>query len=325
MNFTMTDKSYIFAEPNRPFRQCHASTLAVLTDGTIVSAWFGGTVEGDPDVDIWGSVRKNGVWSPPFRFAGEPDLPHWNPVLFESPDGGILYLFYKVGHHIPEWYTRVCTSTDGGLTWSKPIELVEGDRSGGRGPVKNKMIVLQDGTWLAPASVETATAWDAFVDRSRDNGRSWTPSSAVPLQHAGLQGLGIIQPTLWESEPGIVHMLLRSTEGAIYRSDSKDGGTTWCEAYATSQPNNNSGIDLAKLEDGQLFLVHNPVAGNWAARTPLVLSRSSDNGCNWEEALKLESEPGEFSYPAIVTRNSKLYVTYTSNRETIAFWEIALD
>ena len=41
-----------------------------------------------------------------------------------------------------------------------------GDR-GGRGPVKNKVIVLSDGTWLAGASLEP-DAWDVFVDRSGD-------------------------------------------------------------------------------------------------------------------------------------------------------------
>ena len=58
------------------------------------------------------------------------------------------------------------TSEDMGYSWSKPRELVIGD-IGGRGPVKNKIITLENGTWLAPASIETDTVWDAFVDISR--------------------------------------------------------------------------------------------------------------------------------------------------------------
>ena len=53
----------------------------------------------------------------------------------------------------------------------------------------------------------------------------------------------MIQPTLWESKDGSVHMLTRTKLGKIYRSDSLDGGKTWCRAYATNLPNNNSGID----------------------------------------------------------------------------------
>lgn len=310
-------KQFIF-EDSRPFASCHASTLVSLEDGSVLSAWFGGTDEGDPDVDIWCSRRTDGQWSAPHRIAGETGIPHWNPVLFQG-DNGIIYLFYKVGHTIPGWYTRVLESRDGGSTWGEPAELVEGD-VGGRGPVRNKPIITQDGTWLAPASLESEV-WDACVDISRDQGRSWTMSELVPVRHEMLRGKGIIQPTLWESESGRIHMLLRSTEGSIYRSESDDTGATWCEAYPTGLPNNNSGIDLVKRDEGKLALVHNPVSeGN--LRTPLVVSLSDDNGASWREWLVLENEPGEYSYPAVIMKNGKLLITYTWKRERIVFWEI---
>ena len=92
---------------------------------------------------------------------------------------------------------------------------------------------------------------------------------------------GVIQPSLWEKEPGDWSCLMRSTRGKIYRSDSKDGGLTWCEAYPIDMANNNSGIDLVKLDDGTLVLVHNPVSGNWTFRTPLSISISEDDGATW--------------------------------------------
>ena len=222
----------------------------------------------------------------------------------------------------------VTESTDGGLTWSEPVELIPGD-VGGRGPVKNKPIILHDGTWAAPASLETEELWDAFVDLSCDEGESWVQSTLVPLNraHANIEGgpfgKGVIQPTLWESKPGHVHMLLRSTAGWIFRSDSTDGGKTWCEAYSLDLPNNNSGIDLVKMCDGTLVLVHNPVAGNWAARTPLIVSTSTDNGETWNEALVLEDTPGEYSYPAVVAVGNEVHLTYTWKRERIAYWVLS--
>lgn len=312
----------IFAE-DRPFQSCHASTLAVLANGQIAAAWFGGTAEGNPDVAIWFSKRIDGRWTAPVIAADHPGEPLWNPVLF-SPDGERLILYYKAGHQIPRWHTMVMESLDGGQTWSEAAPLVPGD-IGGRGPVKNKPIILEDGTWAAPASLETEEYWDAFVDLSTDDGRTWVPSAVVPLNReapgaAGEPfGKGVIQPTLWESQPGHVHMLLRSTAGWIFRSDSTDGGRTWCEAYPTELPNNNSGIDLVKMGDGTLALVHNPVAGNWAARTPLVVSVSKDNGQTWAEAYVLEDEPGEHSYPAIVCAGDEIHITYTWKRESIAY------
>ncbi|NLV90820.1 MAG: exo-alpha-sialidase [Firmicutes bacterium] len=331
MQFTIRQREFIFTD-ERPFASCHASTLVVLPNQEILAAWFGGSEEGADDVAIWCSRRSQGKWSPPICIADEEGLPHWNPVLFSAPDGRI-FLFYKVGKQIPSWQTRVMISEDQGETWSAPRELVPGDR-GGRGPVKNKPIVAFDGTWLAPASIE-GDRWDAFVDRSRDQGATWQQSSLVPLARPGtgetaedqplVTGKGVIQPTLWQSQPGRVHMLLRSTEGRIFRSDSNDNGQSWSRAYPIDMPNNNSGIDLAQTPQGYLALAYNPVGENWGARTPLVVAGSSDNGITWPAMITLEEDEGEFSYPAIVATQDGIYLTYTWNRTRIAFCELSLD
>ncbi len=96
-------------------------------------------------------------------------------------------------------------------------------------------------------------------------------------------------------------MLLRSTRGAIFRSDSIDYGVTWSVARATSLPNNNSGIDLVNMHNGSLILALNPVNGNWGKRYPLSLIVSHDNGESWLPLLDLESDRGEYSYPAIIS------------------------
>ena len=52
--------SHEFVYQKAAFDQCHASTIVETTDGTLVSAWFGGTREGQKDVSIWGSRRGRG-------------------------------------------------------------------------------------------------------------------------------------------------------------------------------------------------------------------------------------------------------------------------
>ena len=327
MKYQVICHQHIF-ESERYFDQCHASTVEVLPDGTPVAAWFGGRHEKSPDVAIWFSRRMGGEWTPPVRVADVEGVPCWNPVLFCHQDR--LMLFYKVGHEIPQWQTMVITSDDGGITWSEPRELVEGD-FGGRGPVKNKPIHLKDGSILAPASVETASDWTAFVDHSED-GVHWTKSENVPFDARTYSGMGMIQPTLWQDEAGTVHMFLRSTEGAILSSESTDGGRSWSPARRTSLPNNNCGIDLVRMEDGRIVLVYNPVSGNWAARSPIAFAVSEDNGRTFSEPQILDHVPcdkneeqAEFSYPAIVSRGNDLYITYTWKRRTIAFWQIRME
>ena len=119
-------------------------------------------------------------------------------------------------------------------------------------------------------------------------------------------------------------MLLRSTRGHVYRSDSTDGGSSWCAAYATPLANNNSGIDLVRRADGSLVLACNPVEGNWGRRSPLSLLGSTDNGASWQRLLDLETGEGEFSYPAIIADADSLHLTYTWNRCNIAYRRIRL-
>ncbi|MFC5467384.1 exo-alpha-sialidase [Cohnella suwonensis] len=328
---TRTMENQFIFEDDRPFPSCHASTLEIMPNGDVLTAWFGGSYEKASDVAIWMARRSGDAWSAPHKIADEDGIAHWNPVLFA--EGRKVWLFYKAGHEIPAWSSRIIRSEDGGETWSEPEELVPGD-IGGRGPVRNKPIRLSDGTLLAPASVERRIPdepgkelWEAFVDISEDDGRTWTRSSIVPVDVSKLVGTehgpskGLIQPALWSTGGSLVHMLLRSTEGFIYRSDSEDAGRTWSAAYPTHLPNNNSGVDVVRMDDGVLALAFNPVSGYTtdSPRTPLVVRFSSDNGFAWADEVVLEDGPGEYSYPAIVCRGNELYITYTWKRERIAF------
>ena len=317
-----------------PTANCHATTVLPLPDGSVISAWFGGTKEGKTDVDIWYARRDENGWSQPQSVCYKKNIPHWNPVLMAGNNGEIM-LFFKVGRKIPSWRTFVSISNDGGKTFGTPHELVKGDVSGGRGPVKNKCLKLSDGRILAPASNENR-GWNCFIDTSFDGGYTWKKGDKIKTERTApilnsqngycSNLIPMIQPTLWESENGKVHMLTRTPVGRIYRSDSEDYGETWCQAYATDLPNNNSGIDVVRVPCGDLYLLSNPVEENWGERSPLTLQKSTDNGATWETVLILEEEKidSEFSYPAIEYMNGSLYVSYTYERLNVAYWKIDL-
>lgn len=315
---TLPIKGFLFGD-HQPFLECHASTLIHLCEGNFIAAWFGGTREKADDVGIWMTRGKPGHWEKPFVVAKINNESHWNPVLFQSPSGKI-FLFFKVGNEIASWETWVKTSDDNGATWSAAYELVKDDR-GGRGPVRNKPIILSDGAWIAGASNENGP-WNVFFDRSKDGGQTWQRTPYVEINRKQIAGKGVIQPTLWESAPGAVHALLRSTGGVICRTDSKDYGKTWSPIYKTTLPNPNSGIDLTRLADGTLVLVHNTDDKDGGSRGTLIISVSTDNGKTWEKRVELENGGGgdEYSYPAIISFGDTVAVTYTWNRQTIAFW-----
>lgn len=334
MYLTAGKKELVFEPSFLQGNICHASNVCLMDNGTIGAVWFAGKKEGTEDVSIWMSLRKNGCWNTPQIAAHDVGEAHWNPVLYQRADGKVL-LLYKVGNQISSWYTNVRVSEDFGESFGEAKELVPGDK-GGRGPVRCKMVTLSDGSIIAGTSTENGI-WTAYADRSDDNGESWQLSnpitidvdyrgentaenSTVAVSEQSFFGRGVIQPTIWESRPGKVHMLLRSSEGQIYRADSADYGKSWGSAYPTGLPNNNSGIDVVKCEDGMLFLCMNPVGENWGKRTPIVLLASSDNGESWQEEAVLEDTPGEYSYPSIIADGKEIYLTYTYDRKSIAFW-----
>ena len=298
---------FVFTEA--PFRSCHASTLVELEGGDILAAWFGGTREGNADVGIWTSRRSNGKWSEPVEVAQEPEVACYNPVLFRNPDGS-LWLSYKFGPSPQTWTGAVRTSPDEGSTWS-PVRYLP---AGLYGPIKNKPLVLSDGTILAGTSVESHRAWTCWVERSEDNGQTWTRHGPIVVPKVAK---GIIQPTLVPLADGRIRMFVRSTRriGRICYADSSDEGRTWTEARPTDLPNPNAGIDAVALKDGRIVLVYNH---SKTGRSPLNVAVSKDGGDTWNSFLRLESEPGEYSYPAVIqTSDGDVHATYTWRRKRI--------
>lgn len=314
------EKEWIFTE--KPTDSCHASTVLPLDNGTVVAAWFAGSSESDDDVKILTSVRgTDGKWGEPIRVSADPNVAHWNPVLFQNDDGTIT-LYFKVGKNTQYWKTYYSTSTDG-KNWAAPRELVPGDNSGGRGPVKNKPLRLKNGTILAPGSTEIDDKYRCFVDISTDNGKTWNRTPEINSSFLRFFKVPMIQPTLWESKDGSVHMFTRTKVGKIYRSDSYDGGKTWCTAYPTNLPNNNSGIDLDTDDSGRIFLAYNNI-GIPGIRTPLVLSVSLDDGKTFTKIKTFERGLAEYSYPAVVVKGDTIHITYTYERDYIAYWQIKI-
>ncbi|MBO5421050.1 MAG: exo-alpha-sialidase [Clostridia bacterium] len=323
MKLVEIEKSLVF-EQDKFFSQCHASTILKVED-RLLCAFFAGTKEGDDDVRIYLCVNENGKWSDPEQMSFTKDIPCWNPVLLEKD--GTIFLFFKAGKEITKWQTFLRTSTDGGRTWTEATELVPGDETGGRGPVKNKAIVLSDGTVVAPASVETETEWDSFIDISRDGCKTWQKGEIIFFDHKKAVGKGIIQPTLWEAD-GKVYALLRSTEGYVMRSFSEDL-VHWAPAEKADLPNNNSGIDCVKLPDSSVAVFHNPIAcADWGDRNIISYAVTKDNGETFLPAVEVEKDEdtdAEFSYPAAITDGEYVYLTYTHYRKNVMFRKFRIE
>ena len=304
-----------FLYEKAPFPSCHSATLVETPTG-LVAAYFGGTKERDPDVEIYISRWVDGKWLAPVSAADgvQKDgkrLPTWNPVLYQIPKGELI-LFYKIGPKPSEWWGMMKTSKDGGITWSEATKMPNGYI----GPVKNKPTLLTNGNLFAASSKE-GDGWKIHFEVTNDQGKTWR--TIGPIEGAKLDA---IQPSILQHKDGRLQILARSRNRALVESWSANNGETWSPLAKTNLPNNNSGTDAVTMKNGKHVLVYNHVLppGDLAKgpRTPLNVSVSKD-GMNWSAALILEDSPiSQYSYPAVMqTSDSMLHFIYTWRREKI--------
>ncbi|MFE5836581.1 exo-alpha-sialidase [Arthrobacter sp. NPDC056493] len=303
-------------------RENHASFITGLGDGALGCAWFAGSAEGKPDVDIVMSTLSSGEgnWAEERVVAATPGRSDQNPVLFRSPTGELV-LLHTAQVLGAQDTSRVLLrrSSDGGESWSEPAEI-----AGDPGLfIRQPVVAISPTRWLLPAFRCLPLP-----------GRQWRGSADVTVvlitDDAGTTWREVEVP----ESTGLVHMaIVRRSEGRllgffrsrwadrVYRTTSADEGETWSAPTPTEVPNNNSSIAVGSREaSGPLLLVANPVAapegahegdddellteGKYTApgtrqplarhavwgtpRLPLTLLLSDDEGQSWRSVLDLE-------------------------------------
>jgi alpha-L-rhamnosidase len=192
------------------------------------------------------------------------------------------------------------------------------------GPVRNKPLLLSNGSLLCGSSTEF-DGWRVHFELTSDQGKSWTRTPAI---HDG-KTIGAIQPTLLKHKDGAIQALCRNQDGGgrILSTMSKNDGKTWSELTPIDLPNPNSGIDAVTLTDGRHLLVYNHTQRNTG--TPrgreMMNVAVSDDGVHWKAALTLDNEPkAEFSYPAVIQlADGTVSVTYTWKRQRVTHIQLA--
>jgi predicted neuraminidase len=149
-------------------------------------------------------------------------------------------------------------------------------------------------------------------ERSRDGGTTW--SVLRPPAGAGGTPIDAIQPSILTHADGRLQAIGRTRSGRVFETWSADRGQTWSPVTLTELPNPSAGTDAVTLKDGRHLLVYNHTP---KGRTPLNVAVTRD-GRTWEDVHVLESEPGEYSYPAVIqTTDGLVHITYTWRRQRI--------
>jgi predicted neuraminidase len=310
-----------------PVVQNHAAFLQWLPDGTLACAWFGGTLEGKPDICIRLSTLEPGAdqWGPAESVSDDPARSEQNPVIFSDPLDGMTWLFH--------------TAQPGGGRQEQceiivhPLQVAAAGAIAGSGRslglalgsfVRARVVVRDDGAWMLPLFLCKGipeTRWTgshdtAAVAVSPDRGGTWS------LIHVP-ESAGCVHMTIVPLDGGrMVAFFRRRQADFVYRSESMDGGRSWSPPEATDVPNNNSSIAAIRLNDGRVALLCNPVSAAdfserrnslydelgqdderadptggieaiWGVpRAPLSLCLSSDDGRSFPMRRAVDEGPG---------------------------------
>jgi len=269
--------------------QNHASNITPLANGDLLCVWFAGTQEGIPDISIYMSRLKQGQakWSEAVKLSDDSTRSEQNPLLFPAPDGKLwlLYTAQKSGNQDTA-IVRCRISTDDGYSWG-PIQTLF-DTPGTF--IRQPIVVLDNREWLAPifyCKVTPGKKWvgdddTSAVKISADSGKTWT-EYPVP------QSTGCVHMNIEKLPDGSLLSVYRSRwADNVYMSRSQDNGRTWTAPVPTALPNNNSSIQLTRLNNSHLAIVFNNMnADNCSDRRASLYDEIEDDN----ENDKQESQP----------------------------------
>lgn len=304
--------------PSSGTKFVHAATLVELRDGDLLAAWYGGTDEIDPDVNIFLSRQdhRTGRWSPPRPIENGPDTrvkSVGNPVLVA--DGDSVRLFF-VGVILGGWSGSTIfevRSYDDGAHWWRPLRIVTSPLLNLGMLVRSPAVAYADGTIALPIYHELRRKWAALarVDKS-----------ARVVDEARMAENPFIQPWVVPGSARDATAFFRwsaKTPGFVHFATTNDAGAHWSSLASTGLEHRDSAVAAVRLDDGSLLAIYNNSPGD---RRKLALVHLPS-----ARPFQLEDDPRpafdgptrrEYSYPfAIATRDGRYHVVYTWQRTRI--------
>ena len=320
----------------------HASNLLAMPKShhcAVMAFWFAGTRESAPDVQIASSCfeRSNQAWTPVRVVANRQTMGGQlgfgvrrlgNPVAWVDAQGQI-HLFV-VGTGLGGWaasrivhlqqvpYPNHDTVADA-IEFARPSVLPLSWLWNISYLVRGAPLPLDDGGFILPVYFELGV------------------KSPVALRfdaQAQLLGItrmssrtGILQPSLIALNPTPWLALMRDNriDGKIAVVQSTDAGGHWRDLRDLTLINPDASIFALPLGPWQSMLAHN---SSPKSRQKLDLSESG-NGLDWVRTETIaqgdtavmdgETKAVEFSYPAMAWADGSLWISFTDNRQRIAW------
>lgn len=294
----------------------HAPAILLEKGGARI-AWFEGSAEAQPDVDIHsvGLRQRAEGWQ-----AGEPasyftrdDLGAameplqlvvtlGNVVENEAKGASVYATVVSVGGWAMASVAEVQMGADGPVSARKLNLSPFLNRSH---LVKSPMVAYADGSHALPAYFEMGGTHGTLVrfgaqGRVRDTRRIAGPAK-------------MIQPMIVPLDASRAVAFLRDFDRSdrLWLSRTKDGGRSWSVAEKTGMANPSAPVAALGLGDGRILMVANDVAGAGDLR----LLSSEDEGESWRVLTVLEPDEAGARYPMLRRVGEQYLLTYSHDNK----------
>ena len=309
----------------------HASTLLALPEGlpwSVAAFWFAGSKEAAPDVQIVASRfdRARGQWSPAQVVVSRLELAQQLGMGVTRLGNPVAWLDSQHRIHL-----FVVATGLGGWAASRIVHLRQKSASVELHAnqftvqrvlplswlwnysflVRTPPMLLQDGGVLLPVYFELGKMLPHSV-RLDAEGQFRQAVRMTRQTH-------LLQPQLLPVSDKHWLALLRNgnPERKIGSLETHDAGAHWQDRPNLTTDNPDAAIAALRLNGATFVMAHNATTDS---RSILDLSVSS-HGTDWQliQHLAHSSSRQEFSYPALVWADDSLWVSYTDQRQRIAW------
>ena len=316
----------------------HASTLLPMPashPAALTVFWFSGERESGPNVQIAASQwdRATQQWAPARFVANRHVLGAvlgfgvrrlGNPVAWMDGSGRIHLFVVATG-----W---------GGWAASRILHLRQSSAGNGLQElafapvrvlplswlwntshlVRNAPLPLADGGMVLPVHFELGIKYPVAL--RFDSRGEFLGMARISRRHYALQ------PTLLAKTRTEWLALMRDArpDGKVIAARTQDGGRSWSDLPDLALVNPDSAVGGMALAPGHMLLAHN---SSPASRAWLDLSRSAD-GVAWTPVHALEhgaTDDDEFSYPAMAWADGSVWLSYTVDRQRLAWQRFSVD
>ena len=259
---------------------------------------------GDINIVVKRSIDNGNTWSNMGVVWDDGDNTCGNPVPIVDQETGTIHLLMSWNNRRP----FVTSSSDDGITWTKPVEITSSVKGIGwgwyaTGPVHGIQISEGEnkGRLLAPTyasvNISGVTKSYSFLIYSDDHGKTWQKGELTRQGDVG-------ECTVAETNKGLLLNMRSSTSKARIFAYSSDGGISW-----SSNQQRNDLVDpqcqasLISYKQGKRRFFYQANATS-SERKNLTIKRSSDDGESWSAGTTIYPGPSAYSDMTLLNKNT---------------------